>query len=1267
MNLPSPAASPSPKSKELDPGSTSRKRQRSQSMQSSSSSVKRSASEGPVSATPVHDKAHTTSVADSDIDSYMLVQGEDDLGVVTLTTPHYPVQQVPPANLTPPEKFEYINQLRHQAMHVGETWFVISRQWYRRWEFACQGTMDKSGPIEEKDIGPVDNTPLVDQNGNLTSSITEGVDVEFVPEDAWKAFVAWYGAATYPLPRSVISRGHFGEAGLELRPPRLRVLLLVETRQDEVDRRPEYVTLSTKDTVKTLCRELLAKLSARTPESYRIWKMPQGEYEGIQFPAAKFASSGAELLEISDKSLEDALIEFDDPFIIELPQDGKWISDQLAATANEPDPYVPPLFSQERNFFDRLGSSSRTTQEQRTPQSSSSTFVKSKETQITSFRSQGFAKTKVMQEPGTLGLGNMGNTCFMNSALQCLAHTEGLIEYFLSGMYQSELNPDNPLGMQGAIAEVFGALLHRIWAKDSSTMTYSPREFKLQLQRFAPQFSGYQQHDSQEFVAFLLDGLHEDLNRVRKKPYVEKPDWEGGGDLELARLAQQSWQGYMRRNDSIIVDLFQGQYQSTLVCPECEKVSITFDPFMYLTLPIPVEKKWAHTIYYVPWDLSKPHVKIPVEINRNASFKELRSLLGRWTGVPAENLLTLEIFGSRFYKNLNDNIQCGDMLENDTIVCFELPCNARQSRLYKKKDDDPFIVPIFFTDLYYRPTYSYRSSSSFGHPFITVIDPVDAQSFEGVFHAVVDRLQRWTSNARDLFVWEEAPAPTIDTVPLSVPPIDALTEIKENGDVVSVEDMAIEDDITDQKDAIGEDEMVLDDSADHVPQIVAVKTNVFNLRLQASQKDYGSGFGSYGSQRFESLESRADEVEEGAPLLKEWDAFYCEFDENVKTYFFGDETSRWEHALWDTWSMFIHPEYAEAKKAALKKSSAGISIADCLEEFTKEEKLGEDDLWYCPRCKKHQQATKKFDLWKVPDILAVHLKRFSNSRTLRDKIDAFVDFPIEGLDLTHLVGERATGKRLSESGVDIQELGIYDLDEPLIYDLYAVDEHMGGLGGGHYRAYAYHHVVGQWYSFDDSYVTRTQAENSVNANAYLLFYKRRSNRPVGDKTLQKIEDARRAANEEAEVSHAEHQLPTPPEDVAPPAFVMPQNLFVEGSASQSPGKSTPLSSLPPPLEDTDLLPSFDDAQNDPIIQSSLLLDDSGYHVIESRWTNVTPTSSVAAEGDDEYQKLDSPEGSLNQHWPDHSSASPVNSDSSSNLFPADGLTTTADFEEIPGQ
>lgn len=49
---------------------------------------------------------------------------------------------------------------------------------------------------------------------------------------------------------------------------------------------------------------------------------------------------------------------------------------------------------------------------------------------------------------------------------------------------------------------------------------------------------------------------------------------------------------------------------------------------------------------------------------------------------------------------------------------------------------------------------------------------------------------------------------------------------------------------------------------------------------------------------------------------------------------------------------------------------------------------------YCPNCKKHQQATKKFDLWSLPKILVVHLKRFSYSRYWRDKLDTAVEFPV---------------------------------------------------------------------------------------------------------------------------------------------------------------------------------------------------------------------------------------------------------------------------------
>ena len=58
--------------------------------------------------------------------------------------------------------------------------------------------------------------------------------------------------------------------------------------------------------------------------------------------------------------------------------------------------------------------------------------------------------------------------------------------------------------------------------------------FQHQVSRFAPQFSGYQQHDSQEMLTFILDALHEDLNRIHKKPYIELKD--SGGRPDAVRI-----------------------------------------------------------------------------------------------------------------------------------------------------------------------------------------------------------------------------------------------------------------------------------------------------------------------------------------------------------------------------------------------------------------------------------------------------------------------------------------------------------------------------------------------------------------------------------------------------------------------------------------------------------------------------------------------------------------------------------------------------------
>lgn len=97
--------------------------------------------------------------------------------------------------------------------------------------------------------------------------------------------------------------------------------------------------------------------------------------------------------------------------------------------------------------------------------------------------------------------------------------TRDFFKFSKQFQYLLDINATNPLGSHGELAEEFADLLKTMWNGENSVI--APRDFKFKLERFAPQFAGYQQHDSQELLAFLLDGLHEDLNRVIKKPYKE--------------------------------------------------------------------------------------------------------------------------------------------------------------------------------------------------------------------------------------------------------------------------------------------------------------------------------------------------------------------------------------------------------------------------------------------------------------------------------------------------------------------------------------------------------------------------------------------------------------------------------------------------------------------------------------------------------------------------------------------------------------------------
>ncbi|KAG8958513.1 ubiquitin-specific protease doa4 [Tulasnella sp. 419] len=195
------------------------------------------------------------------------------------------------------------------------------------------------------------------------------------------------------------------------------------------------------------------------------------------------------------------------------------------------------------------------------------------------------------QQVRLTGLKNLGNTCYMNSIIQCLSATVPFARFFIDGRWVRAVNQTNPMGKMGKVARAFATIVHEMWQGDQTYLT--PYPFRRSICEYAPQFGGSDQHDSQEFLSFLLDGLHEDLNRPLKR--IPAPEASPEREAELESLpvqvaGAQEWRLYQLRDDSIIVDYFQGQFRSRLQCLTCNTTSTTYNPFMYISLPIPTRR-----------------------------------------------------------------------------------------------------------------------------------------------------------------------------------------------------------------------------------------------------------------------------------------------------------------------------------------------------------------------------------------------------------------------------------------------------------------------------------------------------------------------------------------------------------------------------------------------------------------------------------------------------------------------------------------------------
>ena len=179
------------------------------------------------------------------------------------------------------------------------------------------------------------------------------------------------------------------------------------------------------------------------------------------------------------------------------------------------------------------------------------------------------------EDEPTRGLRNTRSTCYMNSILQCLSHTLPLREFYVSDEYKQFLNK------RGDLSSAFKRVMLELW-DSTSQHSVDPYVLRREVKARTDRFPDYTQHDAHEFMRFLLNELHEEINRASVETRKSPADNE---TLREACARHLTWE------DSRISELFGGMLRSEVCCSVCSDKSIVYIPFLDIALPIPRTRK----------------------------------------------------------------------------------------------------------------------------------------------------------------------------------------------------------------------------------------------------------------------------------------------------------------------------------------------------------------------------------------------------------------------------------------------------------------------------------------------------------------------------------------------------------------------------------------------------------------------------------------------------------------------------------------------------
>jgi len=735
-----------------------------------------------------------------------------------------------------------------------------------------------------------------------------------------------------------------------------------------------------------------------------------------------------------------------------------------------------------------------------------------------------------------VGLDNLGNTCFMNSILQCLLHVEPLIQFFLRPNLESNLNLASP--KKGALALSFRQLVHDVYKKRSST-SVSPASIQKAVCAHAPYLMDYQQQDSQEFLRFLLDGMSEDLCRKHSEQQesniagesTTSPGLNLRSSLPLLPQSSVSPATSSGKQKSSGVLEFSRTLPTNLHSLNSGSTDGTVHSISAQNSPVPARTS-VHTS--TTQKLREETRLMRQDENTSSSAQQApSSTKANMLKSQSVSLSAAEPHAPHHHPNQGD----GEALQPFQNNHQQQPQHPQQtpskyvSRLRKfsaASPDQGEQISVF------TPTDSRMSAQK----NTASAPPNNSTSSTPAETSRVSALLRSADEGEDFSPVDDAE----DPLRLSISSQDHFnTSVSHNNNLEESAEFAEE--MLSRRirrkptRRLSRHEEELNTPTSNNP---ASNAEADQLALMLSQNCALRSLSSTLLQRLLNSEKEARLA---------WNKYLKLNDSVITDLFAGQLQSTIEcmtcHHRSSSYDPFLDLSVpiirdcdlvTPAKSTFLGSIRSGVNsisgssgngenkstLERCLEKFTAEETLEGENMYTCEKCKAKRKSVKQLSIYKYPTVLVIHIKRFKYNSTRREKLSTDVHFPLTGLDLTPFISsdllpllpQAQPSIDNSTSSVEKNSAKITPRSDPglktsanntapyttnstppaPVYDLIGVSNHHGSLHSGHYIAHV--DTTGgradkarRWMCFNDSRVTPASLAGIAGPTAYVLFYK----------------------------------------------------------------------------------------------------------------------------------------------------------------------------------